>query len=228
MAEKLRDKIISLLNKMQGTRKNLVKDKFNRIAVIPPSKICIENYIRTKPHAAFNPGAILVNDEIHMFPRLIFDYYKYTSCIGHLTMKMSDLYELNQREKVSTKIIMTPTYLWEFKGCEDPRIFKHNEKYIFFYTGYGYEWVDNKLETRIRQGVAWLDSNFNVEKRACLRFKDDHKYYYYPTKDSTIISMSNNKTKILTRPSIMDLEVGWKTVIDLNDPVVNINELEPV
>ncbi|RLJ00900.1 MAG: glycosidase, partial [Candidatus Aenigmatarchaeota archaeon] len=97
-----------------------------------------------------------------------------------------------------------------------------------FYTGYGYEWVDNKLETRIRQGIAWLDSNFNVEKRAYLRFKDDHKYYYYPTKDSTIISMSNNKARILTRPSIMDLEVGWKTEIDLNDPVVNINKLEPV
>ncbi len=58
-----------------------------------PDQAYVKNYIRKRPVAMFNPGAVINGSKLIIFPRLVFDYYWYMSCIGVLVLTLRNYYQ---------------------------------------------------------------------------------------------------------------------------------------
>lgn len=228
--ERLYEKSISFLKELKGTRENKVEDIFERKGLIVSDQdILIQNYSRKRPKLAFNPGALLEGKTLHIFPRLIFEYYTYVSSVGEFSVKVDDVVNGSLELPVKAKVILWPKFLWEFRGCEDPRIFKDKEDLIVLYTGYGYFLEDNKLTVDIVQAFARLDNNFSVAKRGYFKIKSKENNYFVPrsNKDSALLRVEGDKATMLTRPLIKDVELGWRAKANLNDLVIAEESMEP-
>ena len=126
------------LHSHRGVRKPELKDVFERLCYIAPSDLIVSNYIRSKPLVAFNPGALLVGKRLRVFPRLIFDYYKYVSSIGVFELDIESVLNGDVPKPIETRIVLWPQSIWEFLGVEDPRTLLRDGEVYVLYTGKGY------------------------------------------------------------------------------------------
>ncbi|MEM0171661.1 MAG: glycosidase [Thermoproteota archaeon] len=228
--ERLYEKAISFYKELKGTRENKVEDIFERKGLIVSDQdFLVQNYSRKRPKLAFNPGALLEEKTLHVFPRFIFEYYTYTSSVGEFSVNIEDVVNDNLKLPVEAKIILWPKFLWEFKGCEDPRAFKDKEDLIILYTGYGYSLEDNKLTTSIVQALAKFDKNFSIIKRGFFKIKSTEGNYFIPrsNKDSALLKAEDDDAIMLTRPLIKDIELGWRARANLNDITIDEESMEP-
>ncbi len=223
-------KAINALNGKRGLRRNEVDDIFERVVFIFPSDLKVRNFPGKNPVAVFNPGAVLKDDVLYVFPRLIFDYYNYTSSIGRFELDIERVMS-GLKGTVETDVILWPRNVWEFKGCEDARAYLEGERLFLLYTGYGYA---GKLEREYLlkpttvQGIAVFDKEGKEVERGFL--KVSHKGETLPllnVKDSAIIT-SKNRTFLLTRPTVEHISLCWKGVVELKEFVVEGESLEPV
>ena len=107
------------LHGLQGRRGPKVDDIFDQRFHIAPSDLVVRNYLRPTPIAAFNPGASLKDRRLLIFPRLIFDYYTYTSSIGVFEIPIDQVLRGQIPKPLSTRIILWPKERWKFgPGCE--------------------------------------------------------------------------------------------------------------
>jgi len=212
---------------LRGWRKPIVEDVFERTIYIFPDELRILNYFK-KPLAAFNPGAMLVDNEIWVFPRLIFDYHYYTSSIGFFKIGIEDLLNKRVNKPLETKIILWPQMLWEFRGCEDARAFFNKDKILLLYTGFGYMVNENgKLGSIWVQGLAKLNYSLEVVERDYIKIvKGDETLI--KMKDSAFIKTLDNKALILCRPSLDEMEICWSGVLDLKDKIIYSDTMNPV
>ncbi|MCK4245792.1 hypothetical protein KAX14_00990, partial [Candidatus Bipolaricaulota bacterium] len=138
MEKRLLERAQRGMKTLQGVRTPKVEDIFHRCCYIAPSDLLMEDYLRSTPLAAFNPGALLVDEKLLVFPRLIFDYYAYTSSVGMFELAIDDLLQGRIPKPLHTRILLWPTEPWEFgPGCEDPRVALWNEEIYILYTGVG-------------------------------------------------------------------------------------------
>lgn len=228
--ERLHKKAISFLKELRGTRKSKIEDIFERKGLIVSDQdILVSNYSRKHPKLAFNPGALLEGKTLYVFPRLIFEYYTYVSSIGEFSIKIDDILSDNLKLPVETKVIVWPKFLWEFRGCEDPRVFKDKEELLMLYTGYGYFLDENKLTVDIVQALAKLDNNFSVTKKGYFKIKSIEGNNFVPrsNKDSALLKVEGDKAIMLTRPLVKDIELGWRANANLNEVTITEESLEP-
>jgi len=228
--ERLYERAVPFLKELKGKRENKVEDIFERKGLIVSEQdILVQNYSRKRPKLAFNPGALLEGKTLHVFPRLIFEYYSYTSSVGEFSVKIDDVISGSLKPPVEAKIILWPKFLWEFKGCEDPRVFKDKEDLIMLYTGYGYFLEENKLNVSIVQALSKLDSNFSIVKRGYFKIKSREDNYFIPrsSKDSALLRVEGNDAVMLTRPLVKDIELGWSARANLNDITIFEESMEP-
>ena len=184
-------------------RKDREVNLFRRRFYIPPSKIRIKNYIRETPSAVFNPAVFLDEKKVFIFPRLIFDYYKYTSSIGVFKIDLDDLLNGKVDRIFETEILLWPSDITDFLGCEDPRIHLHDDTIYMLYTGKGYELGDTTESKRIDYlYLAKMNRNFEIlEKRYFRVLKDDGELVIpLSNKDSAFIEIEGEKAVMLTRP----------------------------
>jgi predicted GH43/DUF377 family glycosyl hydrolase len=76
VVDRLYGKVRELLNEGRGIRRNVIEHAFKRTLLIIPGDVNVVNYPR-KPVEVFNPAAVLKGDELLIFPRIIFDYYRF-------------------------------------------------------------------------------------------------------------------------------------------------------
>ncbi len=224
----LRDKARRFLKSQRGLRKPELRDIFSRAAYIFPGDLRVENYPR-RPVVAFNPGAILRGDRLWMFPRLVFDYYNYTSSIGFIEAGISDVVEGALEKPLGTRVILWPKYLWEFKGCEDARVHREGDRYLLLYTGYGYMVKGDALSTSIVQGLAVFDSEFKETGRGYFTIAgDEERFLPRAAKDSVIITVRRGEAVMLSRPTMGDVDICWRSRADLGEPCFLGETMEPV
>jgi len=224
-------KAIDLLKSSRGIRRNRVNDVFTRrLYIVSEQDILVENYLRRRPKMAFNPGALLDGETLSVFPRLIFDYYTYTSSIGVFKLNVEDLINGEVNLPVHARIILWPKMLWEFRGCEDARVFKADNDLIILYTGYGYLSENGRLNTAIVQAYGRFDKYYNCTSRNYFKIKtsDDEIFLPKANKDSTFIDVKADETAILTRPLIKDVEICWRGMANLLEAVIYEDSMEPV
>ncbi len=222
----LKEKVKNFINSRKEIREDRVVNVFKRRYLIPPRAINVINYPR-KPVAVFNPGALLKDNKVFIFPRLIFDYYKYVSSIGVFEIDVESLLLGKIKEPIDVNIILWPQHLWEFLGCEDPRVAINNEEIYMLYTGKGNSDVEEKKRDVI--GFAKFDSKFNLMFKKYLKI-DNGTESFYPksVKDSAFVRTKDSEAAILTRIHLDNYLLGWAGICNLNNSTIIPESLKPV
>lgn len=224
--EILKDKFRNFLKKNRHLRRDRYVNVFEKRYILSPEDFVVTNYPR-KPIAVFNPGALLFDKDVYIFPRLIFDYYNYTSSIGMFKTSIEDILEGNFKKPIETEIIIWPREIWEFLGCEDPRIFASNKDIIILYTGKGY--IDHNMIHRDVLAIYMTDEKWHMKRKGFFKIvHENEKYIPKSNKDSAFIDLKGNEGVILTRPHIEDVLIGWKSKVNLEEFTMPLESLEPI
>lgn len=228
--ERLYQKAQDFLSSSRGIRHNRTEDIFERkLYIVSDRDIQVKNYQRERPKMAFNPGATLDGKTLVVFPRLIFDYYTYTSSIGRFSLNMEEVLGGTPNLPVKCDVILWPKKLWEFRGCEDARVFKRGDQTMMLYTGYGYFVEDRNMSVAIVQAFVEFDGKWRPKERNYLSVKSIDGGFFVPkaNKDSAIVSLSGDEARLLTRPLIKDIEIGWRGVADLGRATMDERTMQP-
>jgi len=214
---------------MRGLRKPTMVKIFEPVTYIAPTDVAIENYWRT-PIALFNPGAIVENKRMMIFPRTIFDYYWYVSSVGYIDLDIDRILSGSYNKPIRMKIIMYPRYYWELgKGTEDPRVAKCEEKLRILYTAVAF----TLKGIHPLQGFAELRRDFSEISRKFLRIKIEDKHYVpISWKDSALLDPCITRGYILTRPTLRFgdnyVEINWRGYANFEESSIDFETLEPV
>lgn len=229
--KRLRRRAQNAVHKLQGLRSPKVEDIFDQRFYIAPTDLVVKNYLRPTPIAAFNPGAMLKDGRLLIFPRLIFDYYTYTSSIGVFDIPIDEVLQGQIPKPLSTRIILWPGETWEFgPGCEDPRVMMWDGEVYILYTGAGQ--YDNAHKVRIKpvQGIARFSPSLELRARRyfSIRGKDKGEVFTPSAKDSALLSPQGEKAVLLWRPQVGGLALCWRGEADLEDYLIPENSMAPV
>ena len=211
----------------RGLRENKTHDIFEVRNYISPSDLMVSNYLRKKPLAAFNAGVTEKNGKVYIFPRLIFDYYNYTSSVGMFSMNVEELIDKKWKPPLETKIILWPQFSWEFLGCEDPRIYQYNDEFYILYTGKGYQENGKRRDVL---ALAQVDSSFgNITKKGFFGIKSKDGYFIPEfMKDSAFISRKDEEFTMLIRPEFNGIKACWKAKANLQKMIFSFESLKVI
>lgn len=223
----MRGEAIEKLRELRGLRSPETCDIFERLAYVFPRDVRVENYPR-RPVAVFNPGALLRGRELLVFPRTLFDYYGYTSSICLFSVDVELLLSGRVEKPVQARVILWPKELWEFKGCEDARIFASNDYLLLLYTGFGYHYSAGGLELKWVQGLATFDRGLEARSRAYFRIEGAGESFVPKMKDSAILRLDGSRALLLCRPTLADVEVCWLGGASISPPVIDAETMKPV
>jgi len=249
--KKLRKRAEWALRELRGIRRDETEDIFSRRHPIGPDDLLVENYLRKHPLSAFNPGVALLGDKVLVFPRLIFDYYSYTSSIGVFSLPLEGLISGDLNPPFETKIILWPQYGWEaVKGCEDPRVFPTDDGFWILYTAVGKVQENGRERKKFILAFADLDRDLCVRRKGFFSIAGPEGTLIPGNKDSTILAVEGRRARILTRPSFsgevppwlefilspLGIELPkahlpdmcWRAEADMDELVIHEESLEPV
>ena len=234
--EELYKKITEYVKREKLPRRNETKDIFNRVLYIAPEDVETVNWVRKTPVSIFNPGAVIKNKKLLVFPRIIYGYYYYSSCVGLIELDIEKVLERDIEKPILTKIIMYPEEPWEMAlGCEDPRVELQNNTYYILYTAVAHP--PDRLWKRPVVGVygyiglqalALMDLDYNVKFRGYFKIKMKDKIHI-PSgwRDSAFLKIGSKESTLLTRPSVKGIDVCWKGVLNMEELTLDVESLEP-
>ncbi len=251
LEKRVRVKAEKALAERRGLRNLRTEDIFTRRYLIGPGDLYVENYPRRRPLSAFNPGAALLGDKVLIFPRLIFDYYSYTSSIGVSELPLKALLSGEFREPLKVKIVVWPQTVWEaVKGCEDPRVFRNEDGFLILYTAVGKFEKNGKKRHGPALALAELGNGFQVKRKGFFSIVGPEKALIVGNKDSALIKVQGEWATMLTRPSFsLDVpkrielflhplgfeppnrripEMCWRATANLDSLTIPEESMEPV
>jgi len=227
LEERLKAKALEALGRLRGARRPETSDVFERLAYVFPRDLSVSGYPR-EPRAAFNPGALLRGRRLLVFPRLVFDYYGYTSSIGLFEVDVEELLSRSLSKPVKARILLWPRELWEFKGCEDARASELGGRIQLLYTGYGYHPRGRELELKWVQGFAELDEGLRELKRGFFTVAGGGERVAPKMKDSALLRLTGSRAALLCRPTLDGVQVCWRAEADLGGLEIPEDSVEPV
>ncbi len=99
-------------------------DIVERVGVISPKRLYINDHPVGNPIAAFNPSLAVVEGEARLYVRVILGYYKYVSAVAEVRVPLDDVesgdVNLNY---YAGKLVAYPSMGYDFWGAEDPRVY---------------------------------------------------------------------------------------------------------
>jgi len=226
----LMNKIIRGYQQLRGIREGRIeRNIFKKVGSLSPIQIKVSNYHR-RVISSFNPSAVTDSRNLHLFIRLIFDYYDYVSSVAYTAIPLELIEDLPKMELL-TKLIIYPTTPNEIKrGSEDPRAHLFRDDFLIFYTAVGLR--DGGLWPK--QGFALLDGvTLEVKRKGIMYLKEDDKLLLLPSwKNTTLLKDDESSLTILTRPFIEGHEIIWnakaldkdkeKLIVDYKDMEVTM------
>ncbi len=218
------------LPQRQGLRRDRLAQIFRRAGYITPYQLEVVNYPR-RPLAAFNPGATLQGNRALIFPRLVFDYYSYTSSVGLFQLPVEELLEPIPDKTYLTTIVLWPQQGWEVdRGCEDPRVFPMERGFRILYTGVGRLEDGDRPGMRALLAYAELDGNLTLLRKGYFHIRTAKGEYVPDNKDSALLSVSGKWAVLLTRPMGLGEapDLCWRGEADLEALAIAGETLEPV
>lgn len=227
--DRLGEKAKHAMKTLRGFRRPKVEDIFSRRYYLSAEDLLVTNYLRSRIHAVFNPGAIKRGREILIFPRLIFDYWKYVSSIGVAAIDIEKLIDGEIEKPLKVKIILWPKELWEFLGCEDPRVSLVDGNICMLYTGKGYYYEDGRIARRDVLGFVKLSSSWEVKRKGYFVIASEKdRFVPVSNKDSAFVETKGNRATMLTRPEVQGIRLCWRAEADLGDLAIYEKTLKPV
>lgn len=227
--ERLWEKAKRASKELQGLRQSRVEDIFTKRYYISPEDLLITNFLRSRPLAAFNPGAFERDGKLFIFPRLIFDYCSYVSSIGAATVNIEKVINGEIKKPLKVKVILWPEEIWEFgHGCEDPRFSLFDNTIYMLYTGSKYYYKDNHVVQKSVLGFAELNLIFEIKRRGYFSIIKGDDSLIPSNKDSTFIEVKKDRATMLTRVSLRDIALCWKAEANLKNLIMREETLRPV
>ncbi|RLE85416.1 MAG: glycosidase [Thermoprotei archaeon] len=225
----LREKLERFRRSQPQVRRDATEDIFERKLYLYPSSFEVANYSHRTPLVSFNPGALVKDKTLYIFPRMIFDYYKYVSSIAFLKVSIEDVLNGRLKTPLRCKILIWPRNLWEFLGAEDARAHLVDDRIYILYTGKGYYLEEKAAKRRDVLGFAEIDHEGSALRKAFFRIRGKEGDYLTPSnKDSTFLWIKGDKAMMLTRPEIAGLRICWRAEVDLKEHVILEDALTPV
>jgi len=214
--------------RLTGLRSPAAEPIFERLALIYPASIHVENYGRSQPLAAFNPGALLKGRDLLVYPRLVFDYYWYASSIGLFRLDVEEALRGEVPRRLPTRIVLYPSGASDLRGCEDPRVQEVGGETLILYTAV----APSERGVDARQAIARVEGGRAV-KMGIFKLAYKEKFYNTFWKDSAIIPLKPPEVILLLRPSIPlesgeRLEVCWRAEASLSSLAVDCDSMEPL
>ncbi len=118
-------------------RRMETRDIVERLGVLSPNRVFLNNYPIRNPIAIFNASlAVLDRDEVSVYARIVVGYYMYVSAIVRLSIPLNDL--LNRSVSANyyaATLTVTPSTRYDIWGTEDPRVYVVNGRLYMTYTG---------------------------------------------------------------------------------------------
>ncbi len=222
LEEALKEEAKTFLARGRGLRAPYTEDIFQRRAYISPEEIWVANYLRRRPLAAFNPGAVLEGEVVHLFPRLVFDYYGYASAIGYLAFSLEDLLGGRFPRPLEVRIVLYPEEGFEaVRGCEDARAHLRGDRFFLFYTAVGKlgdtRNTDSKDVYTAALALAELDRDLRPLRKGLVRLglqPEGDLGLILPTKNATFLEGD----ALLLRPSLAGVpDLGWQGRLNLQN-----------
>ncbi|MET1100910.1 MAG: glycosidase [Pyrodictiaceae archaeon] len=119
-------------------RKPETRDIVERIGVIPPYHVFLNNFPLRNPAAVFNPALFINHKEeyVRIYARIIVGYYKYVSAITDIQVPLKDVLEstISSNYYAST-IVIYPSSKYDRWGAEDPRLYEIDGTIYMTYVG---------------------------------------------------------------------------------------------
>lgn len=220
--DRLGEKAEQSIKDLRGLRENKVEDIFTKRYYISPEDLLIEDYLKSRPIAAFNPGALEKDGKLLIFPRLLFDYYIRASSIGVFSLPIEEVIEGKIDKPLRVKIILWPEEPWEFgPGCEDPRVCLFDNSIYVLYTGAG--------QKRSVQAFVEFSSSFEPKRRGYFSIaKGNSRFVPSGNKDSAFVRIKDDEAIMLTRPMFSGLELCWRAEANLKNLTIDEQTLRPV
>ncbi len=122
-------------NQVAAIRSNVSKDIVERIAVISPNKVILENYMGINPHAVFNASIHIDSGIVELYARVTIGYYSYASSIARMRLSLDSLLAGDIPERLAAELVITPSLWHDFWGSEDPRVYTVRDRVFMTYTG---------------------------------------------------------------------------------------------
>ena len=217
------------LKELKGLRRPEINDVFERKLYLGPSDFYVVNYHRRYPMAAFNPGAALDGDKLLIFVRLVFEFYGYVSSVGLAEASVEDVLEGRVgRTPLPTRIVLWPKELWEQLGCEDPRVFRAQDKWLILYCARGYYWLEDKMVRTDALALAELDERFDVLRRGYFSVRRGDAIWAPSNRDSAFLRLGGREATLVTRPVVRGKKLCWRARADLEELIMPEEALEPV
>lgn len=226
--EALRERALAFLSHATGRRSAHTEDLFARRLYLSPEAVRVVNYLRRRPLAVFNPGAVLRDGVVHLFPRLVFEYYSYASAIGHVALPVEDLLRGAIPDPLPVEIVLYPTEGWEAsRGCEDARAHPWGEGFALFYTAVGKlgeaARTDHKDAFFPALALAELGPDLQVRRKGVVWLGAAEGAFLLPTKNATFLAGD----AFLLRPSLSGVpDLCWRGRLDRQ--ALRAYDLEPV
>ena len=229
--ERLQRKVTQAIADLQGLRESKTEDVFTKRYWLSPEDLYIVNYPRTRPLAAFNPGAVLKGEKVYIFPRLICDYYRYVSSIAVVEVGVEELIRNEIAKPLKTRIILWPEKPWEaIMGCEDARVCVVDGGFWVLYTAVGKHRINGNDVCKHVFGFAELDEGFTVHRKGFFTVEDDEGSLIPHNKDSALIAVRDRQASLLTRLTRIKEcpNVCWRAECDLERLMMPASSLQPV
>jgi len=143
-------------------------DIVERLGIIAPDYIHIKRFSVEHPIAIFNASAVLEDDVIVVYARIVVGYYMYISAIVKIEVPLDDaLTKTISHTHYPAEIVIRPSVRQDIWGCEDPRAFMMNGIKHVIYTGRTI-WYFNPVERRERTiPIMTYEDSEGVMRKVC-------------------------------------------------------------
>ncbi|RLG88832.1 MAG: glycosidase [Thermoprotei archaeon] len=198
----------SNIDEVSRSRRFETRDIVKRLGVLSPTNVRFKNHPIEKPLSIFNAAAILKDDYIYVYARVVMGYYMYISAIALVKVPLSDVLSGKVTStKYLAELTICPSNKYDVWGVEDPRVTAIDNKWCMVFTGRTIDYFNQKVitgKTYPVVAVKDIDEKENWRKVGVVMLPEGLKGKVISDKDSFIIKSSEGDLLVFHRPHMKD------------------------
>ncbi len=199
---------LSNVKEITSKRRFESRDIVKRLGSLPPVRVHIKNHPIDMPVTIFNAAAILRDDTVYVYARVILGYYMYVSAIALIRIPIHDLFNgAINTSHYAAEIVVYPSTKYDIWGTEDPRIVQIDDKWYLIYTGRTVNYFNPVIRRERTLPVIAVSKNTDGrrwEKLGAVVLPKLLRSHLVSDKDAFIVKANNGDLLVFHRPHLDD------------------------